>query len=557
MHVKGKRNPNKIGRNDPCPCGSGLKFKRCHYSPRFELPFLVEQARVEKRIEEQARELLEKHKAEEVQRQRQQGLGRPIISTEFQGYRFVAVRNRLYYSEKWKTFTDFLGAYIKTRLGCDWGNAELKKPLEQRHPILQWYHHVCLLQQKYIQLPGEVRSAPRTGAVAAYLGLAYNLYLIDHNVKDIGSRLIERLKNPVSFQGALYETRVAAALINAGFELEYENEDDRSTTHCEFTATFVDTKRQFSVEAKSRTSASEGKKKFKIGRHLHAALQKQANFERLIFIELNQPSGATKDEALRLFHHAVDVVNRLETMPVRGQPFPPAYVCITNFPDQYSLDTPGSIPGAVLLGYKIPDFGHGKKHDSIRAAIRAREKHAEIEALQKSMQTHFFPPSTFDGQLPSAAFGNRNAARLLIGQKYLLPSSDGREIPGVLEDAVVLTQEKQAYGIYRLENGTRAWYTCPLTPEELEDYERHPDTFFGVYKKVSRKTENPIDLFDFFYDSYKDTPKERLLEFMKDAPDLEELRKLSQKDLAEVACERWVYTIVNDANRTSVNVEDE
>jgi uncharacterized protein len=21
---------DKIGRNDPCPCGSGLKYKRCH-----------------------------------------------------------------------------------------------------------------------------------------------------------------------------------------------------------------------------------------------------------------------------------------------------------------------------------------------------------------------------------------------------------------------------------------------------------------------------------------------------------------------------------------------
>ena len=23
----------KIGRNDPCPCGSGLKYKKCHASP--------------------------------------------------------------------------------------------------------------------------------------------------------------------------------------------------------------------------------------------------------------------------------------------------------------------------------------------------------------------------------------------------------------------------------------------------------------------------------------------------------------------------------------------
>jgi preprotein translocase subunit SecA len=24
------RNENKVGRNDPCPCGSGKKFKNCH-----------------------------------------------------------------------------------------------------------------------------------------------------------------------------------------------------------------------------------------------------------------------------------------------------------------------------------------------------------------------------------------------------------------------------------------------------------------------------------------------------------------------------------------------
>ena len=25
-----KRNDKKVGRNDPCPCGSGKKYKRCH-----------------------------------------------------------------------------------------------------------------------------------------------------------------------------------------------------------------------------------------------------------------------------------------------------------------------------------------------------------------------------------------------------------------------------------------------------------------------------------------------------------------------------------------------
>ncbi len=27
------RHPPKVGRNDPCPCGSGKKFKQCHGSP--------------------------------------------------------------------------------------------------------------------------------------------------------------------------------------------------------------------------------------------------------------------------------------------------------------------------------------------------------------------------------------------------------------------------------------------------------------------------------------------------------------------------------------------
>jgi preprotein translocase subunit SecA len=28
--VEQRRTGEKVGRNDPCPCGSGLKFKKCH-----------------------------------------------------------------------------------------------------------------------------------------------------------------------------------------------------------------------------------------------------------------------------------------------------------------------------------------------------------------------------------------------------------------------------------------------------------------------------------------------------------------------------------------------
>src|SRR5262245_50295360 len=101
-----RRNSPKIGRNDRCPCGSGLKFKRCHYNARFELPYLLRQAKIEKALEEKARRLLEERKAQEYQRQRQQGLGRPIISVQHEGYQFVAVGSHVFYSKTWKTFTD-------------------------------------------------------------------------------------------------------------------------------------------------------------------------------------------------------------------------------------------------------------------------------------------------------------------------------------------------------------------------------------------------------------------------------------------------------------------
>ena len=203
----------------------------------------------------------------------------------------------------------------------------------------------------------------------------------------------------------------------------------------------------------------------------------------------------------------------------------------------------------VFLGYKISDFGYGTTFPSIRAAVRAREKHAEIIALEQSMIDHAFLPSTFDGQLPSVAFGDGNTPRLLVGQRYLVPDTDGQQIAGVLEDAVVLTNERQAYGIYKLNNGKRIIATSPLTPDELEDYHRHPDTFFGVYKKVSGRSDNPVDLFYFFYETYKATPKERLLEFIKDAPDFDDFKDLSQKDLAEAVCERWVYNVIQDTDK--------
>lgn len=231
----------KIGRNQPCPCGSGRKYKRCCGSTLNDTtssPSNLTSA-------------LERSKADELIRQQQQGLGRPIISVNTKGQQVVAVGHTIYHSSKWKTFPDFLSDYLKMILGSEWGNAEIAKPISKRHTILQWYDELCRQQRNHQQTPGEVYSSPLTGVVYCYLGLAYSLYLLKHNV-ELQERLIKRLKNQSNFQGAYYEMMVANSLIRAGFDLILEDETDASTKHCEFAAVSKKTGKRYWVEAKMR-----------------------------------------------------------------------------------------------------------------------------------------------------------------------------------------------------------------------------------------------------------------------------------------------------------------
>jgi len=177
----------KIGRNVSCPCGSGLKYKRCHgrLSP---VPPV-----------ETVEHLLASHQARERIRQTQQGLGRPIVSGRMRDHQLVVVGKTLYWSPNWRTFPDFLMDYIKRKLGSEWGKSEIAKPWAERHPLLQWYDTCCRYQQSTIQKPGEPASAIITGAVAGFLGRAHALYLLDHNV-ELQTRLINRLKDPGNFR---------------------------------------------------------------------------------------------------------------------------------------------------------------------------------------------------------------------------------------------------------------------------------------------------------------------------------------------------------------------
>ena len=45
---------------------------------------------------------------------------------------------RIYYSDKWKFFPDFLRDYVPEVFGIEWCKAEAPKPEAERHPVITW-----------------------------------------------------------------------------------------------------------------------------------------------------------------------------------------------------------------------------------------------------------------------------------------------------------------------------------------------------------------------------------------------------------------------------------
>lgn len=388
----------KIGRNEKCPCGSGFKFKHCcgastpsqRRSP--PPPFRVEE------IPPQVLQAVLEHQQKEQERIRKYGHVRPPITLEHQGHRLVATGNTLRFSKTWRTFHDFLGDYIKQVLGSDWGNAELKKSFEERHPILQWYHHVCLHQQRTVKVPGEIYETVATGPDMAYLSLAYDLYTLEHHAL-LREKLVKRLKLRDQFQGARYETYVAAAFVRAGFEVELEDETDSAESHCEFTATHKQTKLKYAVEAKSRHRPGflgyPGKPQpveeieADVYRLLQRALTKKADHDRIIFIDVNVPPHTGN-----IFEGWGDTVakqlKRLEDSQDPRKPWPPAFVFFTNHPYHY-VDVEAPEPGRTVLftGMNMPDFKQPETGESAEEySARIAAKYPTIIQLYDSVLNH-------------------------------------------------------------------------------------------------------------------------------------------------------------------------
>jgi hypothetical protein len=152
-----------IGRNQPCPCGSGEKYKKCHGA------YTVTERQLNSRERRAAIDLsLKQVNALNARREKQQGLGRPIIAPKMRDHQMVAVGKRIYFSKTWKTFHDFLRDYLFGNLGTEWIEAEQAKRAADRHRILRWYEQANDDAERLGTKVGAVYTAPMTGAARAF-----------------------------------------------------------------------------------------------------------------------------------------------------------------------------------------------------------------------------------------------------------------------------------------------------------------------------------------------------------------------------------------------------
>ena len=258
---------------------------------------------------------------------------------------------------------------MKDKLGPAWGKTELEKPYAERHPLLQWHdHNATHWQQVRKDIPDgiPVQMHP-TGPIAALYSTAYDLFTVANN-RLLDEKLLGRLRHKDQFQGARYELFTRAFFLRGGFVIDLENENDRTESHCEFTATNKKSGESFSVEAKSRHRAgllgrpgvreSQESIQLDFGNLLSEALGKRAKYMRIVFIDANLPASNPAHPVPHWFERLKHIVERKERQTLEDKSrLPACYLVITNHPYHYG-DTEAEAPSVrvVVAGFNIPGF---------------------------------------------------------------------------------------------------------------------------------------------------------------------------------------------------------
>lgn len=321
----------KVGRNDPCPCGSGRKYKKCH------LP--LDEFRSALPAVPQAVAMGPVH-------------GRPKIDALWKGQRVRAVGHGLYFRPPHETFHEFIiNIILKLALGKEWYMGEVAKAPDDQHELVQWFFALGEFTERRSteeHRRGEhLWESDSTGMVQALVTLAYDVYQLQHARGGLPELLLNRLKNRREFQGARYEIAVAATFARMGWTIEWI--EDKSAKHCEFIARDPFGKLAVGVEAKSRHRPGvlhqpgdldlEKAARADVDRLFREALaQAPLDIPFIVFVDLNVPPSG---DQILLQTPVLDDLRRMMDAygtPTPSSPDPYTALVLTSYPWHYSRD---------------------------------------------------------------------------------------------------------------------------------------------------------------------------------------------------------------------------
>jgi hypothetical protein len=228
------------------------------------------------------------------------GYGRTPVCARMGDKWMVAVGGGIYrqIQEGEYGFLNVIHDYALTFLSVPFLVAEEAKPSPSRHPAVRWMNTYVDLRQRLDAEGNADYRAGQIGAGAEWFRFAYDVFMISDNSK-LEARLKRRLLDPKTFQAARHELRVAALCVVAGFDVNFENEEDNSTGHTEFIAVDRLSPAKISVEAKSRhrrgVQGFEGGQDIEPGDRVDVrgivleAYRKKADFPLYVFVDANLP----------------------------------------------------------------------------------------------------------------------------------------------------------------------------------------------------------------------------------------------------------------------------
>jgi hypothetical protein len=227
----------KIGRNDPCHCGSGKKYKKCCLDKKI-VPLDVRLMPYE-------------------QYEKPEPHIDFVKSLVHQGYRMRTYANKIWPRPAKETLHEFIIYNLMATYGQTWYDSQKNLNPVDQHILYKWYQSYKAWSK--LNSTEENRNAigfgaMPTGDVQALATFAYDVFCLQAFFL-FPDFFVKRLRNRQEFQGAKYEVTVAAVMKRAGYEIEFLDSKIKSEKHCDFIVTNKYSKVKIGVEAKSRRRA--------------------------------------------------------------------------------------------------------------------------------------------------------------------------------------------------------------------------------------------------------------------------------------------------------------